>query len=292
MSKLSSRIALFAAVTFLLAVSLPGIALAKQGNGRNNNTNTNAQGGGPPACRDLQDDVEVIQQTVTGLATTVNNLNATVASLSATVTAMNTTVANLSTTVNATNATVNATNATVLGLSADIDTINTSLVDLQATVDDIQATLEGTDGVGGLQVDVAVDEAACVSGATQCSSAIAANPTNQNPVALTVLVMRDGDPVTDLTASNFQLELDFAPGLAATDLVFCTAGDTGCGTGSFVVNSGSGGYQLWVSPTANWVAGSYTAQLKVTDTLGNSATELVKITIPSDVTTLTLRRRD
>jgi outer membrane murein-binding lipoprotein Lpp len=279
MFKPSPKAVLLATVTFLSAAALPGIALAKQGNGHGNgnssttNNNSNSQGGGPPACRDLQGGLDDLQHMVSSLVTTVNGL-------SATVNATNATVNTLGARIDTINTTVNATNTTVSTLSSRIDTINANLDDLQSTVDDIQATLQAQ-GIGGLQASVVVDEAACVSGASQCASATAAASTNQNPVALNVLVMSGDTPVTNLTAANFQLTTDFFPGVAATNLVFCTAGDTGCGSGTFVVNSGSGGYQLWVSPTSNWAPGTYTAQLRITDTLGHSTTQLVKITIPA-----------
>jgi len=260
MFKPSPRAILVATVTFLAASALP-VAFAKGGNGHHNGgsgssgssgSTSDSNGGGPPACRDLQPAIDSLQHSVTTLSTTVNTMNATVA----------------------------ATNATVNTLSSRIDTITANLDDLQSSVDDIAAALQAA-GLGSLQASVSVDETVCVSGATQCSSATAANSTNQNPVTLTVLVMKGNAPVTNLTSSNFTLTTDFGPGGQPANLVLCTSGDTGCGTGSFVVNSGSGGYQLWVSPTSNWLPGTYTAQLKVTDTTGAATTQLVKITIPS-----------
>ena len=278
MFKPSPKAILVATFTFVAASAIPGIALAKNGNssrngsGSNGGTNTTTAGG-PPACREIQGELDQLQSMVT-------TLNQTIATINANVNNLNTTVTNLSGRIDTINTSIASVNATLNTFTNRFNSIETTLDVIVDDIADIQATIDA-DGVSGLNTSVAVDTTVCLSGATQCASATPANSTNQNPVAVNVLVMEGSTEVTNLTTSNFSLTTDFAPGGANIDLVLCTPGKTGCGSGAFLVNSGTGGYQLYVSPTVNWMPGTYVAQLKITDTEGNSTTELVQITIPS-----------
>jgi prefoldin subunit 5 len=289
MFKPSPKTALFATLVFLSAAALP--TLAKQGNGHGNNNSgtsstnntSSSQGGGPPACRDLQGTIDQLQSMINGLTQSIATINANVNNINTNVSGLGSRIDTVNASIVTLNSRLDTITANINTFGARLDTITSTLDTLEQDISDIQVTLQ-SQGINALQASVVVDESACVSGAPQCASATAANSTNQNPVALNVLVMNGSTPVTNLTASNFTLTTDFGPGgggSATPNLVFCTAGDTGCGTGTFVVNSGSGGYQLWLSPNTNWVPGTYTAQLKVTDTQGHSTIQLVNITIPA-----------
>lgn len=210
MFKLSFRTIVVTCAALVLAVALPTVSLADR-----------PSAGGPPACREIQQNLGELQ--------------------------------------------------------ADINDLSETIEDLAVDIDAIHIALQNV-GLGGLTVDVTVDELGCASGAVQCAIASPPNSTNQNPIALNFLVMRNNQPVTTLSASNFQITRVFGPN-GASDLVLCTTGDQGCGTQAFFVNAGNGIYQLWVSPTANWVPGVYTLQVRVTDAQGTISTKLVRVVI-------------
>lgn len=118
-----------------------------------------------------------------------------------------------------------------------------------------------------LVVTTVVDTTFCASGAVQCTvpgsghTAAVANSSNSNPIRLFVTVSREGNPVSGLTISNFNVSNGFVPagGGAAT---ICTS--TICGSNRFGGGS-QGTYQIILDRVGtNWKRGSYLATTKVT----------------------------
>ena len=274
MFKPSPRAILFAAVTFVAASALPGIALAKGGNGRNNGSsgtgNTSNAGGGPPACRDLEGSIDQLQSML-------NSLNTQIATINANVNTINSNTNNLSARIDAINASITTMNTTLSTFTTRFDSIESSLDVLSEDIADIKATLD-TEGVNAVQASVDVNTTACASGASQCGSTTVPNSTNQNPVALNILVTDGSTPITNLSSSNFLFNVPFTPNGQPMTFAACTSGDTGCGSGTFFVNSGNGAYQIWVSPGANWVPGTYAGLLTV-NTPSGSTMQQVDFTI-------------
>jgi hypothetical protein len=153
-------------------------------------------------------------------------------------------------------------------------------------------------------LSIVVNEQACPSGAAQCEcqvrsvqapapgSGLNSPPAWSNlsardnerlmnteefpdpdyPVAVNILVSRNGVPVSGLGASAFRFSLAFAPFDGPTGL-------SGCGTQSFQ-DAGNGLYQIWLWPTGvSWVTGTYVGRLDTTDDQGFTVNTLIPIRI-------------
>lgn len=141
---------------------------------------------------------------------------------------------------------------------------------------------------GQLGVQAEVDEAACASVPVQCGDGgtghtfLPAAPTNHNPVAIAVLVTRNGAPRAGLGSGAFDFSNRFVPAGGA-GLTRCPAGGTGCASpGNLFQDGGDGVYLLWVHPQpvgSNWKAGSYYSRVTVTDPAGRKGSALVEITV-------------
>jgi hypothetical protein len=152
---------------------------------------------------------------------------------------------------------------------------------------------EITRGVTALEGDLAdlgvsarVDVQACAGGAVQCAddgtghTFAPAGPTNHNPVAIAVLVTRNGGPRLNLVSSAFDFSNSFVPA-GGPGLIRCPEGGTGCAPPGFQ-DGGDGTYLLWVHPApagANWKAGAYFARIVVSDPTGRQGSALVKIVV-------------
>jgi hypothetical protein len=142
---------------------------------------------------------------------------------------------------------------------------------------------------GQLGVEAEVYEAACVSASVQCGDGPTGHafappaPTNHNPVAIAVLVTRNGAPRAGLGSGAFNFSNQFVPAGGA-GLTRCPAGGTGCASaGNLFQDGGDGVYLLWVHPQragSNWSSGSYHARVTVTDPAGRKGSALVEITVP------------
>jgi len=193
----------------IITSALPGIALAKQGgNGRNHGSGSSgntsdAQGGGPPACRDLEGSIDQLQSML-------NSLNTQIATINANVNTINSNTNNLSARIDAINASITTMNTTLNTFTTRFDSIESSLDVLSEDIADIKATLD-TEGVNAVQASVDVNTTACASGASQCGSTTVPNSTNQNPVALNILVTDGSTPITNLSSSNFLFNVPFTP---------------------------------------------------------------------------------
>jgi hypothetical protein len=136
--------------------------------------------------------------------------------------------------------------------------------------------------VDGIQVTVVTNETVCTGNVAQCNGSghttAAAGSTNHNPVAIILLVTRNGEPILNLPASAFTFEGKFQPASApgygpCNDVVGGSSppGDqVGCGpfTDSLFQDAGDGVYAFYVHPTApafNWFVGKYTFMVKVAD---------------------------
>jgi len=282
MFKPSSKAILVATFTFIAASALP-VAFAKQGgNGHNNGSsgstgNTSDAQGGPPACRDLQGTIDQLQTMINSLNTSIATINANVNTINSNVSTLGTRIDTINSSLATVSSRIDTMNTTLNTFSTRFDTIVTTLNTLQTDIADIQATLQAQ-GVTGVQADVAVNTTACTAGVSQCASTVPANSTNQNPVALNVLVTNGSTPITNLSQTSFQFAVPLTPNGQAATFQVCTNGDTGCGTGTFFVNSGNGVYQLWVSPTSNWTPGMYSGLLTI-NTPSGSTTQQVDFTI-------------
>ena len=149
----------------------------------------------------------------------------------------------------------------------------------------------GADGLKQLKRDVSTLAASSASSACRprwtrrCappsrSSAATAGPAtpsrrpssaNHNPVAVAVLVTRNGAPRPGLKSSAFDFSNKFVPA-GGPSAVRCPAGGAGCASpGDLFQDGGDGTYVIYVHPGpagANWKAGSYHARVTVTDPAG------------------------
>lgn len=142
---------------------------------------------------------------------------------------------------------------------------------------------------GQLGVQAEVNEAACASVPVQCGDGATGHTfvppasTNHNPVAIAVLVTRNGAPRPGLASTAFNFSNRFVPAGGA-GLTRCPAGGSGCGSpGNLFQDGGDGVYLLWVHPQpagANWKSGSYYSRITVTDPAGRKGSALVEITVP------------
>jgi hypothetical protein len=142
---------------------------------------------------------------------------------------------------------------------------------------------------GQLGVQAEVDEAVCASVPVQCGDGasghtfVPAGPTNHNPVAIAVLVTRNGAPRPGLGSGAFNFSNRFVPAGGA-GLTRCPAGGTGCASpGNLFQDAGDGVYLLWVHPQpagSSWKSGSYYSRVTVTDPAGRKGSALVEITVP------------
>ncbi|HMN98189.1 MAG TPA: hypothetical protein PKD59_02135 [Miltoncostaeaceae bacterium] len=139
-----------------------------------------------------------------------------------------------------------------------------------------------------LEVQAAVDEAACGNASVQCGDAgsghtfLPAASTNHNPVAVAVLVTRNGRPRPGLGSAAFDWSNRTVPA-GGPGSVRCPAGGTGCASTDLFQDAGDGIYVIWVHPGpagANWKAGRYFGRVTVTDPGGRKGSALVTITIP------------
>jgi hypothetical protein len=140
-----------------------------------------------------------------------------------------------------------------------------------------------------LGVQAEVNEAACASVPVQCGDGATGHTfappasTNHNPVAIAVLVTRNGAPRPGLTSAAFNFSNRFVPAGGA-GLTRCPAGGSGCASPGNLFQDGTDGvYMLWVHPQsagANWKSGSYHARITVTDPAGRKGSALVEITVP------------
>lgn len=157
----------------------------------------------------------------------------------------------------------------------------TSLAGLRA---DVTKLLNGP----RLEVQAAVDESACVNASVQCGDGgsghtfLPAASTNHNPVAVALLVTRNGRPRPGLGSGAFDWSNKFVPA-GGPGTVRCPAGGTGCASTDLFQDAGDGTYLLWVHPSPvgqNWKSGRYFARITVTDPGGRKGSALVTITIP------------
>jgi hypothetical protein len=165
-------------------------------------------------------------------------------------------------------------------LDAKMDQSSADLAIVRAELQRIQDTLlaQGQDN-GGLQLQVEADEESCPAGAIQCAAAVLPSSSNQIPVELKLLVLRDQVSVDSLQLADFTLTAPFSPNGGA-DVTTCVTSATGCGSPEFFIDRGNGSYQLWVHPpTENWVSGTYSLLLRVTDADGHMASKLVNVAI-------------
>jgi hypothetical protein len=142
---------------------------------------------------------------------------------------------------------------------------------------------------GQLGVQAEVYEAACASAPVQCGDGptghtfVPPAATNHNPVAIAVLVTRNGAPRAGLTSTAFNFSSAFVPAGGA-GLTRCPAGGSGCASpGNLFQDGGDGVYLLWVHPQpagANWKSGSYYSRITVTDPAGRKGSALVEVTVP------------
>jgi hypothetical protein len=133
-----------------------------------------------------------------------------------------------------------------------------------------------------LEVQAAVDESACAGASVQCGDGAtghtfaAAASTNHNPVAVAVLVTRNGRPRAGLASNAFDWSNRFVPAGGP-------AGGTGCASTALFQDAGDGTYLFWVHPApagANWKSGRYFGRVTVTDPGGRKGSALVTITVP------------
>jgi hypothetical protein len=145
-------------------------------------------------------------------------------------------------------------------LDAKVDRSNADLAIVRTELQWIrEALLAQTQVNGGLQLQIQADETSCTSGAIQCASTTLPSSSNQNPVELKLLVLRDQASVTNLEIGDFEMTTAFSPD-GGHDVTSCTIHETGCGSPEFFINRGNGGYQLWVHPpTNNWVGEPFIA---------------------------------
>ena len=152
---------------------------------------------------------------------------------------------------------------------------------------------EITRGVTAIEGDLAdlgvsarVDTQACAGGAVQCGDGgtghtfAPAGPTNHNPVAIAVLVTRNGGPRLGLVSTAFDFSNSFVPA-GGPGLTRCPDGGAGCAPPDFQ-DGGDGTYLLWVHPApagVNWRSGAYFARITVTDPTGRRGSALVKIVV-------------
>jgi hypothetical protein len=173
---------------------------------------------------------------------------------------------------------VTALRAAVAVLDEKASQANATLAIMQGELLQIRDALQ-SQGVGGLQVQVVVNRAACASGAIQCTSTGLPSISNQIPMAINLSVMNDQQSVTDLGTRAFLISGASTP-VGGTSVAICAIGETDCGSPEFFLNQGSGFYEMWVHPSVgNWVAGNYVIRLQVTDTAGHRATKLVSISL-------------
>lgn len=142
---------------------------------------------------------------------------------------------------------------------------------------------------GQLGVQAEVNEAACASVPVQCGDGPTGHafappaPNNHNPVAIAVLVTRNGAPRPGLASSAFKFSNRFVPAGGAA-LTRCPAGGSGCASPGNLFQDGTDGvYMLWVHPQpagANWNSGGYYGRITVTDPAGRKGSALVEITVP------------
>lgn len=221
-------------------------------------------GGGSPACSQLQqsvqqlsDQLQAINQTIvtnnTAVQTSFTQINSRLSTLNSRTNTTNTAITQLQTGLTALTAKVNAS-------STSIQTISTRLQDVVTRLTRIEASL-GQQSCG-TSVSASVNVGACANGATQCATADEPGPANQNPVEVVVSVLRNGQAVTDLTVSHFQILQASQPN-GGPELSLCATGSQGCGTGDFFVNNHNGTYTLFVHPSAPWTAGNYSVAIAV-----------------------------
>ena len=142
---------------------------------------------------------------------------------------------------------------------------------------------------GQLGVQAEANEAACASVPVQCGDGasghtfVPAASTNHNPVAIAVLVTRNGAPRPGLGSGAFNFSNQFVPAGGA-GLTRCPAGGSGCASpGNLFQDGGDGVYLLWVHPQpagSNWKSGSYASRITVTDPAGRKGSALIEITVP------------
>jgi hypothetical protein len=140
-----------------------------------------------------------------------------------------------------------------------------------------------------LGVQAQVDEAACASAPVQCGNGATghtfapAASANHNPVAIAVLVTRNGAPRAGLGSGAFNFSNQFVPAGGA-GLTRCPAGGSGCASpGNLFQDGGDGTYLIWVHPQpagSNWKTGSYHSRITVTDPAGRKGSALVEMTVP------------
>ena len=139
-----------------------------------------------------------------------------------------------------------------------------------------------------LEVQAAVDESACAAGSVQCGDGATghtfapAASSNHNPVAVAVLVTRNGKPRPGLGSGAFDWSNRFVPA-GGPGTARCPAGGTGCASTSLFQDAGDGTYLLWVHPTpagSSWKSGRYFGRIAVTDPGGRAGSALVTITVP------------
>ena len=139
-----------------------------------------------------------------------------------------------------------------------------------------------------LEVQASVDETACGNASVQCGDGgsghtfLPAASTNHNPVAVAVLVTRNGKPRPGLGSGAFDWSNRYGPAGGPAG-VRCPAGGTGCASNDLFQDVGDGVYVFWVHPFpvgSNWKAGRYFGRITVTDPGGRKGSALVTITIP------------
>ena len=215
-------------------------------------THAFGDGGGSASCRDLHAEITAIRHAVGVVDGKVDQSNQSIAAI-----------------------------ALALGVvDGKVNQSNIDLAIIRAELQQIRDALSAqAQANGGLQLQVDADQSSCVLGAVQCASATLPSNVNQIPVELKLLVLSDQVSVTNLEIADFDMSIAFSPA-GGPNVTACAVGETGCGSPEFFINRGNGAYQLWVHPpTDNWVSGTYSLLLRVTDTTGHVAVKLLNVPI-------------
>lgn len=228
-------------------------------------------------CRDLRADIAAIRLAVGVLDGKANQSNQSSAAISLALGA-------LDRKVDQSNQSSAALRLALGVVEGKVDRSNADLAIVRGELQLIQEALLAQAQINlGLQLQVEVDTTSCASGAVQCASAILPTSFNQIPVELKLLVLRDQVSVTNLEMVDFNMITAFAPD-GSPHVTVCAAREPGCGSQDFFINRENGGYQMWVHPrTNNWMSGTYSLLLHVTDTEGHVATKLVNVSIGAGI---------
>jgi hypothetical protein len=159
-----------------------------------------------------------------------------------------------------------------------------SLEEVLAGVQEVFAKVVGVEQkVDVITIQASVWEEACIGLSAQCTGHTndPASSANANPVVIHFLVLRNGQPVTGLAATDVELQAVFKPA-NGPGIVRCDE-DPPCSpfVDAHFQNSAIGLHALWVRPGANWMPGSYVIKVKVVDADGKEGHGMAEIEIAS-----------